>query len=257
MEFQNQNQNMMSQNMMTQNNKMKDPKVKHNQMNNLLMINKMDQNQAEINPMQMMSQIDQNQIEINPMQQMQMQMMMMNQMIANQQNPIMMNNISNNNIMTEVQKNEEESKGILLVLVFRYNVPSLNREIPVHIICKDNMKVSEVIKRFRYKINEYDKNKRFIFNNKDLNQTLSVSEAGLIHNSSIFVVSTHGVEGGGCPMLFTDVSKNKTKEIKFSKNAPSYRHVCKGINIFGICHCKKCEAYGEEVIVKIKKKNLI
>ena len=55
-------------------------------------------------------------------------------------------------------------------------------------------------------------------------------------------------------MLFTDVSKNKTKEIGFSKKAPSYRKVCKGINIFGICHCKKCIAYKKEVVVRITKK---
>ena len=55
-------------------------------------------------------------------------------------------------------------------------------------------------------------------------------------------------------MLFSDVSKNKTKEIGFSKNAPSYRKACKGINIFGICHCKKCIAYKKEVVVRIAEK---
>ena len=55
-------------------------------------------------------------------------------------------------------------------------------------------------------------------------------------------------------MLFTDVSKNMTKEIKRSKNAPSYRTATKGIDIIGICNYKKCKAYKKEVIVIIKKK---
>jgi hypothetical protein len=53
--------------------------------------------------------------------------------------------------------------------------------------------------------------------------------------------------------MFTDISKNKTKEIGFSKKALSYRKVTKGINIFGICKFKKCKAYKKEVVVRIKK----
>ena len=57
-------------------------------------------------------------------------------------------------------------------------------------------------------------------------------------------------------MMFTDASKNKTREIKFSEDAPSYRGITKGINIFGICNFKKCKAYKEEVVVNVKKKKL-
>ena len=73
-----------------------------------------------------------------------------------------------------------------------------------------------------------------------MNLDLTVEEAGLVNNANIFVVATKGVKGSGCPMMFTDISKNKTKEIGFSKKAPSYRKVTKGINIFGICNYKKC-----------------
>jgi hypothetical protein len=89
-----------------------------------------------------------------------------------------------------------------------------------------------------------------------LNLDLTVEEAGLVNNANIFVVATKGVKGSGCPMMFTDISKNKTKEIGFSKKAPSYRKVSKGINIFGICNFKKCKAYKKEVVVSIKKKKL-
>ena len=56
--------------------------------------------------------------------------------------------------------------------------------------------------------------------------------------------------------MFTDLSKNKTKEIGLSKKTPSYKKVTKGINIFGICNFKKCKAYKKVVVVKIKKKKL-
>ena len=58
-------------------------------------------------------------------------------------------------------------------------------------------------------------------------------------------------------MMFTDLSKNKTIELGFSKNAPSYRKVTKGINIFGICNYKKCKAFKKEVVVMIKNKKKI
>ena len=71
-----------------------------------------------------------------------------------------------------------------------------------------------------------------------MNQELTFVEIGITNNANIFVVTTKGLKGGGYPMMLTDLSKNKTKELKFSSNAPSYRKVTKGINIFGICNCK-------------------
>ena len=123
----------------------------------------------------------------------------------------------------------------------------------VSIQCLLSQKVSEVIKKFREK-SGYNNNCRFIFNAKQLNESLTVAEAFLTEHSDIFVEPINGVKGGGFTMLFSDVSKNKTKELTFSKKAPSYRKVTKGINIFGICKFKKCLAYQKEVVVRIKKK---
>ena len=61
-------------------------------------------------------------------------------------------------------------------------------------------------------------------------------------------------------MNFTDLSKQIYEEIYFSSSAPSYRRVSKGINICGICKCKKCDAYKQEVVVpkeNVKEFNLI
>ena len=76
-------------------------------------------------------------------------------------------------------------------------------------------------------------------------------------NNPIRVVKTGDVIGGGGldgSIYFTDVSKNITETLRFSKNAPSYRGVEKGINIFGICINSLCLANNKEVVVPIKKK---
>ena len=68
------------------------------------------------------------------------------------------------------------------------------------------------------------------------------------------------ITGGNFSMLFTDISKQIYEEHYFSDKAPSYRIVCQGINIYGICKVKKCLANKKEVVVplrKIKKFNLI
>ena len=54
--------------------------------------------------------------------------------------------------------------------------------------------------------------------------------------------------GGGTPIDFSDVSKGKIKELKFSKSAPSWRKVKDGLNIFGICQNDECKAYNKEVV---------
>ena len=169
---------------------------------------------------------------------------MMTQMIQN----ICMNN---NSLLKE---NESEKNNYELSVFFRIEGPSELR--PLYTVgCFKNEKISEVIKRYRNLSNDNDESKKFIFNAKAIfNDSLTVEEIGLTSFASIFVEPTKGIKGGGYPMLFSDVSKNKTKEIFFSKNAPLYRKACKGINIFGICHCKMCKAYKKEVIVRIKKK---
>ena len=119
--------------------------------------------------------------------------------------------------------------------------------------CNHNEKVSELIERYRNKSGDYDTSKKFIFNAKNLDDHLTLAEAGIYNGSNIFVVNTVGIKGAGCGMMFTDLSKNKTKEIRFSPYAPSYRQVASGINIFGICNYKNCVAYKEEVVVNINK----
>jgi len=54
-------------------------------------------------------------------------------------------------------------------------------------------------------------------------------------------------------ILFTDLSDRKYEEIFFTKNDPYYKNITEGINIFGICQCKKCKNFKKEIIIPLKK----
>ena len=55
-------------------------------------------------------------------------------------------------------------------------------------------KVSSIIDKYRNKTGDKEE-KRFVFNAKSLNQTLNAAEAGLMNNSTIFVLRTKDVKG--------------------------------------------------------------
>ena len=74
----------------------------------------------------------------------------------------------------------------------------------------------------------------------------------LMNNSLLKIIDSKHITGSFWhPRInFADVSTGKIKELKFSKNAPKWRIVNKGLNIFGICKNPKCEAFKKEVIYK-------
>ena len=53
---------------------------------------------------------------------------------------------------------------------------------------------------------------------------------------------------GGKFIKFSNVEKNKIKELKFSKSAPFWRAAEEGLNIFEICDNDKCKAFKKEVV---------
>ena len=66
--------------------------------------------------------------------------------------------------------------------------------------------------------------------------------------SKIMVNDPYGIIGGGMMVDFVDVSTGKIKKLDFSENAPNWRGVNKGLNIFGICTNPKCEVFKKEVV---------
>ena len=80
----------------------------------------------------------------------------------------------------------------------------------------------------------------------------SLEELDIKNLVPIEVEKVGKIIGGGFSINFTDVSKNIHEEHYFSKTAPDYRIVSKGINVYGICKGKKCKAYNKEVICPLK-----
>ena len=63
------------------------------------------------------------------------------------------------------------------------------------ILCTDDELVSDIIQKYRNKTGDKDESKKFIFNAKQLNSSLTVKMAGITDNSNIFVVTTKGDKG--------------------------------------------------------------
>ena len=66
---------------------------------------------------------------------------------------------------------------------------------PVTVQCNPEEKVSDIIGKYRNLVNDYDDSKKFIFNARNLNPSLSLVEAGIKNNSNIFVCRIKGIKG--------------------------------------------------------------
>lgn len=101
---------------------------------------------------------------------------------------------------------------------------------------------------FSFKVNSFELPSPIILSspvNYDKLMTDFIKDEGLIimeKNNS----RNYGVEGK--TKIFTDVTKGSVQR-GFSKTAPYYRHVGRGLNIYGICRSKGCELRGKHVIV--------
>ena len=127
----------------------------------------------------------------------------------------------------------------------------------ISISCNINQFVYEIIDKYRTESGDNGQSLEFAYNAKILDPDLTLSDQGIIYPSIIHAINPQKIEGGGRMIIeflpaidFADVPKNKVKYLKFSDNAPKWRKVCAGLNIFGICKNEKCEAFKKEVIYK-------
>ena len=60
------------------------------------------------------------------------------------------------------------------------------------------------------------------------------------NGTSIFFMTIKNRGGGGLPMVFSNLREMEFRN--FSETAPKWRRVGKGLNFFGICGCKMCDA---------------
>ena len=141
-------------------------------LSSLFKIKKNDINQNKNSNMQMQQQMMQ--------QQMVQQQMMQQQMMAAAQ----MQNILNDPI----------NAGISVVFRPSGSPNNFLKMAPIRVPCDPNEKVSSIIEKYRMQTGDYDPDKKFIFNAKNLRPSLTLAEAGLINNSDIFVVKPKGIK---------------------------------------------------------------
>ena len=163
-------------------------------------------------------------------------MMMMNQM-HNKIQKILMDqmNIKMNNMQLNKNKssqNEDDDKKYPFINV-KLRIAD-NKQYTIQIEPED--KVSELIKKYRIISCDNDLTKRFIFNAKLLNYDLTIAEAGLSNNSSIFVVSTSGIKGGGGAWYEKEIN---IKFIKSSKNCDNKISNCQLDGLLKLCLLKE------------------
>ena len=160
--------NMMNNPMMNQNMNMGQGNMMNNQMNDMngMMMNMMNFNNQNI-----------------PMNQFAAMMGNMNAQMAN-------NNFGNQgNFQNNNAQNQNDYGGINV----HFRIEGRKDEIVIQ--CLPDERVSELIKRYRTKTGDNDITKKFIFNAKALNESLTVAEAGLANNVNVFVVRTKGIKG--------------------------------------------------------------
>ena len=154
--------------------------IKKNEISNINNQNNMNcninNNFQQMNHQQMIYEQQQQMIDQFPFQQ-----NMMAQQLAMRQAQInnMLNSIGNDN-----------NQKIIFVTFRASDIIA-----PVTVQCNPEEKVSDIIEKYRNKVNDYDDSKKFIFNSKNLNPSLSLVEAGIKNNSNIFVCRIKGIKG--------------------------------------------------------------
>ena len=152
--------------------------------NNMNMMNQMQA--SGMNPMNNMNMMNQMQASgMNPMN----NMNMMNNMKMNMN----MNNMNNMANMNNMGNQQPQQNSQFINVYFRAGAQGENGSIMIQ--CTLNDRVSDLINKYKTKSLEDVSKKKFIFNAKALNPSLTVAEAGLQEGANIFVVNTAGVKG--------------------------------------------------------------
>ena len=205
------NNNMMKQNqsnnMINSNHNIKSKNM--NQMmnsNNNSMMNMNNNQNSKIQQQMMQQQMMQQQM----MQQQMMQRQMMQQQMMQQQlyqqsmmaQQKKMQDILQNQMLSKMQNNNKSSNNSqyensnIINIVFNVSGDKDITALQINILIDINEKVSTLIQNYRDKAQDFEKMKKFIFNAKELNPSLSCEESGLCNNSVVHVINTRNVDGG-------------------------------------------------------------
>ena len=102
----------------------------------------------------------------------------------------------------------------------------------------------------------YNKFKKLFNNGKYFNKNL-VEDDDVLYSFDFFPYGGLPGAGGDCygGLMFIDPSNSNIKQLSLSKEAPKWRVISEGLNIFGICENPDCEANKKQVIFRALKGN--
>ena len=176
-----------------------------NNMNNMNMMNGMNMNNGMgMNNMNMMNGMNMN--NGMGMNNMNMFNMMGNNMQGQQQNMAgmaqgMLNNFQNNQMFQQNPQTPVQQNSNFINLHFRVGGQQLQQIQPqgeqareIIVQCTLEEKLRDIVQKYRNKSLDNEE-KKFVYNAKNLDLSLSAAEAGLIDNATIFVLNTKNVKG--------------------------------------------------------------
>ena len=156
-------------------------------------------------------------------------------------------NDNNYNNIQKVDDNQIVTTNEFKV-IFRASGATGQASSPIDVITTPEEKVSELIEKYRMKSGDRDPTKKFIFNAKNLNPSLTCEEAGLTRNVNIFVVATKGIKGAGGVWYMKEIN---IKFIKISKNSSTNIFNCDLYGLLKLCLLKEISSKLNEDNLKI------
>jgi len=154
-------------------------------------------------------------------------------------NPQMINNQMNQNMLEEKQSNIPQDNIDLIIKCFDGTKIFLN--------ISNNEKIS-TLKTILYTKYNIDPSTELLYKKPLIDGSRTLSDYKIRNNCIISIMPRlTGGEVGSCAKQLADPTKKAPVEWPTTHDGPFYLIVKNGINIFGFCQNKECEAYKKEV----------
>ena len=154
-------------------------------------------------------------------------------------NPQMINNQMNQNMLEEKQSNNHQDNINLTIRCFD------GKEILLNISKNEKISTLKTILYTKYNI---PRSMKLSWKKPLINENRTLSDYDIRNNSIIRIMpEITGGEVGSCVKQLADPTKKAPVEWPTTHDGPFYLIVKNGINIFGFCQNKECEAYKKEV----------